>query len=104
MSGSAETSVLAPLRARIDVIDDAIVDLLAERLQTVREVIGVKTRAGIPARLDDRVEAVVAHVRRRAEAKDCPPDLTEQVWRTIIEWTIAFEERQLPASTASAPE
>ncbi|UDL95294.1 chorismate mutase [Lichenihabitans sp. PAMC28606] len=95
----ADTTILAPLRERIDAIDVALVDLFAERVRIVREVIDVKERHEIPARLPDRVEAVVARVRAHAEAKTCPPDLAEAVWRTVIEWTIAFEEQHMAHST-----
>ena len=95
-SPATPEDVLAPLRRRIDVIDAAIVGLLAERMDVVGEVVSRKLEAGIPARLNDRVEAVVAHVRGEAGKRRCPPDLAEAVWRTLIEWTIAHEERQLP--------
>ncbi len=92
------TDPLAPLRARIDAIDARIVQALAERMGVVRDVVAVKERHGIPARLGDRVEAVVAHVRAEAAARDCPPDLAEQVWRTMIDWTIGYEERRMGAA------
>lgn len=91
----ADDGVLAAHRRRIDAIDAGIVRLLGERLAVVREVIAIKQREGIAARLEDRVAAVVAHVRDEAATVDCPPDLAEAVWRTMIEWTIAYEERVL---------
>ncbi len=98
---SDDPNLLAPLRARIDAIDARIVDALAERVAVVREVVVVKHRYGIPARIDGRVAEVLAQVRGRAEAGTCPPDLVEQVWRAIVDWTIGFEERHM--ASASAP-
>jgi isochorismate pyruvate lyase len=89
---------LADLRAEIDRIDEAIVSLLAQRMGVVETVIGVKVRKGLPARIPDRVEEVVAHVRAAAADKGAPPDLAETVWRAIIEWTIAHEEQALKPS------
>ena len=90
-----EAGPLAAQRQRIDVIDAALVGLLAERMAVVREVVAIKAMEGLAPRLPDRVEAVVARVRAQAAGGQCPPALAEAVWRTIVEWTIAFEERSL---------
>lgn len=90
-----EAGPLAAQRERIDALDAALVGLLAERMAVVREVVAIKAREGLAPRLPDRVEAVVAHVRAEAARRECPPALAEAVWRTIVEWTIAFEERNL---------
>ena len=86
---------LRPLRDRIDGIDERLVALIAERMGVVDEVIKVKQAYGLPARLDDRIEQVVARVRARAERLGAPPDLADVVWRTMIEWVIGYEDGQL---------
>ncbi len=88
---------LADARDAIDAIDDQIVDLLVQRLAVVKNVVIVKEREGIPALLPDRVEEVVERVGLRAAAAGLPPDLTERVWRDLIEWTIAYEDKHLGA-------
>ena len=95
MGVMTDAPALSSQRGRIDAIDAALVALLAQRVAVVREVIAIKNREGLAARLPARVEAVVAHVRDVATKTDCPPDLAETVWRSMIEWTIAFEERSL---------
>ncbi len=95
---------LAPLRATIDALDAAMVDLLAQRFAVVRAVVERKASEGIAARLDDRVEAVVAHVRAKADAAGCPPDLAEHVWRAMIDWIIGFEEKHLGESATDRAE
>ncbi|MCW6510072.1 chorismate mutase [Lichenifustis flavocetrariae] len=97
MTADAE-AVLAPLRAQIDAIDAQIVGLLAKRMDCVGEVIGLKQAHGLPARIDARVEEVVARVRTKADAAGAPPDLAEAVWRSMIEWVIAYEERHMGAA------
>ena len=87
--------VLRPLRDRIDAVDTEIVRLLARRMDCVSEVIGLKQAHGLPARIDARVEEVVAQVRAKAEEIGAPPDLAETVYRTMIEWVIAHEEETL---------
>ena len=51
---------------------------------------------GLPARIDDRVEEVVEKVRARAMAEALDPDLAEALWRRLIDWSIAREERLFP--------
>ena len=92
---TAQPDTMETLRHQIDRIDDALVALLAERLGIVQRVVAVKRREGLPALIPDRVEAVVAHVRARAEVAGAPPDLAEAVWRRLIDWTIAFEDSHL---------
>ena len=63
----------------------------------VDEVIGLKQANRLPARIDARVEEVVANVRAKADALGAPPDLAETVYRAMIEWVIAHEETHLPS-------
>lgn len=86
---------LADLRAVIDRIDRDIVALLAERVKVLDQVIAVKARDNLPAAIPDRIEGVVANVRGEAEAAGMPPDLAEEIWRRLIDWSIAYEDRYL---------
>jgi isochorismate pyruvate lyase len=98
MSSAVEAqaaTALGPLRAEIDAVDIEIAALLAKRMAVVERVIAVKREAGIPALLNDRVEEVAAHVRGQAEASGAPPDLAETVWRAMMGWIIAYEDRRL---------
>jgi isochorismate pyruvate lyase len=100
VTADGREAALQPLRARIDAIDEQLVALIAERMSIVDEVVTVKHAHGLPARLDGRVEEVVARVRARAERLGAPPALAEVVWRTMIEWVIAYEHERLPADKA----
>lgn len=86
---------LADLRTVIDRIDRDIVALLAERVRCLDKVIAVKARDNLPAAIPERIESVVAHVRGEAEAAGMPPDLAETLWRRLIDWSIAYENRHL---------
>lgn len=93
MSSGQES--LSGLRRTIDRIDRDIVALLAERVRCLDQVIAVKTRDGLPAAIPERVEEVVAHVRAEADAAGLPAELAEQLWRSLIDWSIAYEDRHL---------
>lgn len=93
---------LSGLRQTIDRIDRDIVALLAERVKCLDLVIAVKTHDGLPAAIPERVEEVVAHVRAEADAVGLPPDLAEKLWRSLIDWSIAYEDRHLGGTASPA--
>lgn len=86
---------MAPVRAEIDRLDRELVALLIERAACIDRAIAVKTAEGLPARIGPRVEEVVANVRALAADGDLDVAFVEALWRQIIEWSIAREERAL---------
>lgn len=86
---------MADIRRDIDRIDEDLVKLLAERQRLVEQAIAVKKRDGIPARVPERVEQVMAHIRRLAGTHRVDPALAETLWTEMLEWFIAHEEREL---------
>lgn len=88
----AECRTMAEVRAEIDRIDGLIVALLVERQGYIDRAAELKPALGLPARIDERVEEVVAKVRVRAMAEGLDPVLAESLWRRLIDWSIAREE------------
>lgn len=86
---------LAKFRAEIDRIDSELVKLLAARMQVVDQVIAVKRETGLPALIPERVEEVATRVREEAKRLGAPPELAEIVYRRMMDWVIAYEERRL---------
>ncbi len=86
---------MAELRALIDALDAELVARLALRARCIDRAVEIKQGVGLPARIPSRVEDVVAKVRARAEAEGLEPELAERLWRQLIEWSIAREERVL---------
>ena len=58
--------LMKPLRDRINVVDDQIVDLLVERYRIIREVGAFKEKHNIPTVVEDRVKEVINRVGDRA--------------------------------------
>lgn len=83
------------LRAHIDALDARLIALLAERSALIDRAAQIKSREGLPARIDVRVEEVAANARRLAGELGLDPDLAEQLWRAMMEHFIAQEERIL---------
>ena len=95
MTQPSDCTSMAELRALIDSIDARLVALLAERAACIDRAAEIKSAIGMPARIDARVEDVVAKVRAEAARRVLDPDLVEALWRPLIEWSIAREERVL---------
>lgn len=83
------------LRAEIDALDQDLVRLLARRRDLIDRAAQLKSVNGWPARIEARVEEVVANARRHAKDAGLDADLIETIWRQLIEAAIAQEERQL---------
>lgn len=86
---------MVELRRAIDALDAKLVSLLAQRSRLIDRAAELKPGEGLPARIEARVEAVVAHVRACAEAEALEPELVEALWRLLIDWSIRREEAAL---------
>ncbi len=81
---------MTEVRAEIDAIDREIVLLLADRLHYIEEAARLKADRG-KVRDDIRVVDVLAKVRAAARAQGIDPDLVSNVYRELIERSIAHE-------------
>ena len=86
------------LRAAIDVLDSDIVKLLALRTGYIDRAAELKAVNGLPANIPSRVEEVVNKVKAAAVREGLDEELAEQLWRQMISWSIAREERALKAN------
>lgn len=92
---SKSAAALADLRRQIDALDSELVALLAKRQRCVERVIDIKRAENLPARIPERIDEVLEHVRRLAEAEKLEPDIAVALWREMIEQFIAYEDRAL---------
>lgn len=97
MKTPEQCETMQDIRAEIDRLDAALIGLLAARAGYIDRAAVVKSGLGLPARIMDRVEEVVANVRAEAMAQGVSPDLAEALWRQLIDWSIAREETLLGA-------
>lgn len=86
---------MTELRREIDRLDRELVAMLSERRRYIERAAELKRENGWPARIEVRVEEVVTRARRAAEENALDPDLIEALWRRLIDWSIALEERRL---------
>ncbi|WP_339108212.1 chorismate mutase [Thioclava sp. GXIMD4216] len=83
------------LREQIDWLDRQIVEHLAYRLTLIDRAIDLKPEEDMPARIEERVEDVVAKVKAHAAQCNGDVELFEQLYRIMIEASIQREERVL---------
>ncbi|EKE76741.1 bifunctional chorismate mutase/prephenate dehydrogenase [Gallaecimonas xiamenensis] len=76
--------MLDDLRSRIDEVDQALLELLDQRLALVREVGEVKREHGLPIYAPDREASMLAKRRAEAEQRGLSPDLIEDILRRCM--------------------
>ena len=84
--------ILEPYRARIDALDEEIVELLAKRLAIIREVGELKFRENIPSVLHDRVEEVSEHAAGVAAQRGIDPNFVRRLYTILIDYSCNLEE------------
>ncbi len=95
MKTPAQCETMADIRAEIDRLDIELVALFAQRVGYIDRAAQIKAVVDLPARIDSRVEEVVANVRRHAVEHGLPPEKLEKLWRKLIDWSIEREEHTL---------
>lgn len=98
----AACSDMTQLRAEIDRVDRDLVALLSERRFYIERAAELKQGNGWPARIDARVEEVVARARAEAARHDLDADLVERLWRQLVDWSIDLEEARLGRDDGAA--
>lgn len=94
MKKAADCETMDEVRAEIDRVDEALVDLLSERWTYVDRAWFFKRspeEASVPWRNRDVIQKVSA----RAEKSGMPPEMAEALWRMIIGYGIQYEEERL---------
>ena len=93
-----ECADMSQVRAEIDRIDQALVDLIAERFGYVDRAWQLKMKSAEGAVVTWRIQQVIDRVRARAEERKLPPemiDMVEAQWRNMIGWFIQYEEENI---------
>jgi len=89
------TRQLIGLRSEIDVVDQQLLDLLAQRFEIVSRVAALKAAEGLPARIEERIREVIASREETAALAGIPCGAGAAIWAAIVEQSCLFEERLL---------
>lgn len=87
----SECTNITEVRNEIDRIDKAIVELLSERFEYVKEVVKYKDNTPDSIVAEDRRTAVLACRRKWAEEKGLNPDVIEDMYKNLIQYFIDEE-------------
>jgi chorismate mutase/prephenate dehydrogenase len=79
-----DSDPLAEERARLDAIDEEILDLLAERGDVVQRVAEKKVERGLPVYVAGREKEKTDAFRQKAEARGLDPDWAEDFLRMVM--------------------
>ncbi|MGB4058501.1 MAG: chorismate mutase [Alphaproteobacteria bacterium] len=85
--------ILKPYRARINVIDEQIIELLRRRYEVIDEVGHFKAQKNIPAVIPERVAEVRENAAALAEKKGMDADFIRKLYAQLIEHSCAMEEK-----------
>lgn len=100
----AECRDMTEVRAEIDRIDAALVDLIAERFGYVERAWHLKTNPR-DANVPWRIQQVIDKVKVQARQRGLPAEMIEMVgaqWRNMIGWFVQYEEEKLRQQDASS--
>ena len=84
---------LDELRLHLSGLDRQLLELIAERQRTAREIARVKRATGYPTRDYAREREVILAVRERADELDVPADAAEEVMRVLIRSSLTTQEQ-----------
>ena len=87
----ADCATKDDVRAEIDRLDQALLNLFAERHRYVTRMAQIKTD---PHEAYDpvRIESIITRVRARSVDLELDEDQAELLWRTLIDWNVNYEK------------
>lgn len=88
-----ERIVIDAIRTRIDVLDDDLVDILAQRMSLVDQIGQVKKRGGVEIIQIEHWNAVSSRIRRLAAEKGLDDSFIEEVYKAIHQQSIKRQEK-----------
>lgn len=87
-------TTLKDARARIDEINERVIELLAERQAIVDDLCKIKADTGKSVRDPEREAELLDHVRLVAEEAGLPPDLAEALFEEILAHSVRRQRRR----------
>lgn len=91
-AATGEEDVLAPLRDRLDALDEQVLGLVVQRMEICLEIARLKAEHGIPMMQPSRVGLVVGRARRYAADHGLPKEYLGELFERIVAETCAQED------------
>lgn len=94
MKAPHECESLDDIRREIDIIDHEIIASIGRRFDYVKEVMRFKTTEA-DVRAPERYQAVLDQRRLWAQEAGLPPDVIEEIYRSLVDYFIDHEMEEL---------
>ncbi len=94
MKQPADCVSKADIRTAIDALDEELLQIFARRQGYVRRMAELK-QCPDEAYDHERIETMIAAIKKRAGELGLEGEQAENVWRTLIEWNVAYEKRTI---------
>ena len=95
MTAPQDCQDMADIRREIDRLDSELMALMAQRTAYIDRAAQIKAGIQMPARVDARVAEVLDNVAAHAVRHGLDAAPFVKLWRGLIEWSIAREEKTL---------
>jgi chorismate mutase len=95
---------LADIRQELDVIDVALVEILARRSQRIIEVIRYKRAHSMSVVDRSREDEMLDHIEVVARSKDLDPRVARHVLRAVIDAFTLLEVEELEPASPEGPQ
>ncbi|MBI2593682.1 chorismate mutase [Candidatus Daviesbacteria bacterium] len=82
---------ITKLRAQIDKIDEELLDLIAGRVELVRQIGIEKKKDGIGVVDEDRERKILNELMLKAGEKGINPEIVKKVWKVLIDISYEIE-------------
>lgn len=89
----SECANITDVRNEIDNIDKAIISLLSQRFEYVKEVVKYKDKTNEGIEASDRKATVFRERRQWAEAANLNPDIIEDIYKRLVQYFIEEEKK-----------
>ncbi len=84
---------LADWRKEIDIIDDQIISLLAQRINIIEKIGKYKVKNHIPPLDQKRWRTLLQSLLRKGESHDLPQSLIKNIYTTIHKHSLSAQEQ-----------
>lgn len=85
---------IKPHRETIDRLNEEIIEILAKRVKTALAIGEIKKKYGKPVVDKSREKVILELIKSKADEKGLDPDSMERVFKEIIRYCVAAEEKQ----------
>jgi chorismate mutase len=90
------TQSLIDLRKRIDALDDALISLLAKRMDIVRTIAVLKRQKNMPPLDPIRWNKVISTLILKGGKRNLPEPVVRKIWNTIHRHALDIESQSIP--------